>query len=129
MDENDGPSSRFKKKKNEKRRHDDHLVVAVERKATRPKNNSPKSDPPTDHFEKLLEAPCTHHEMPVNHTLKDYRLMKNYVIGALNLKMVDPPKKAAPPPNNDDDEGAGYPSEDDVVHMIFGRTPVRPSRR
>jgi hypothetical protein len=45
MDDAERPSSRFKKKKNDKRHCDDHLVAAVERKATRPKNNQPKNGP------------------------------------------------------------------------------------
>jgi hypothetical protein len=47
-------------------------VATVERKVAHPKNN-----PPKDHFEKLLEAPCTNHEVPVKHALKDYRLLKS----------------------------------------------------
>jgi hypothetical protein len=34
-----------------------------------------------------------------------------------------------PPPDNNDDAGAMYPGEDGAVHMIFGRSPARPSRR
>jgi hypothetical protein len=40
MDHGEGMSSRFKKKKkNDKRRHDENMVAAVERKASRPKGN------------------------------------------------------------------------------------------
>jgi hypothetical protein len=103
-DHDEGSSSRFKKKKkkNDKRHHDDNLIAAVERKATRPESNPPKAGPPKDHLEKPLEAPCTHHEVPVKHALKDCRLMKNYVNGTLKPKATDPQKKAAPLPNNDD---------------------------
>jgi hypothetical protein len=128
----EGSSSRFKKKKkkNDKRRHDDNLVAAVERKASRPKCNPPKVGLPKDHFEGLLEVSCTHHEVPVKHTLKDCRLMKNYVNGTLKPKVADPQKKAAPLPDNDDDvEGVEYPGEDGAVHMIFGGSLVRPLRR
>jgi hypothetical protein len=78
-----GTSSRFKKKKkkSDKRQRDDNLVATVERKATRPKNRPTKAGPPKDHFERLLDAPCPHHEVPVKHALKDYRLIKNYVNG------------------------------------------------
>jgi hypothetical protein len=71
MDHGEGTSSHFKKKKKKKRRHDDNLVVAVERKASRPKGKSSKRGLPKDHFEKLLDAPCPHHEFPVKHALKD----------------------------------------------------------
>jgi hypothetical protein len=42
---------------------------------------------------------------------------------------VDQPKKEGPSPDNDDDTGAAYPGEDGAVHMIFGGSPARPSRR
>jgi hypothetical protein len=78
MDHGEGMSSRFKKKKkNDKHRRDDNLVTAVERKASRPKGNPTKLGPSKDHFEKLLDTPCPHHEVPVKHSLKDCRLIKN----------------------------------------------------
>jgi hypothetical protein len=72
VDHSEGTSSRFnKKKKNEKRRREDNLVATVERKALRPKGNATKPTPSRDHFERLLDAPCPHHEVPVRHSLKD----------------------------------------------------------
>jgi hypothetical protein len=90
---------------NDKHRRDDNLVAAVERKTSRPKGNSTKPAPSKDHFERLLDAPCTHHEVLVRHSLKDCRLIKNYVNGTLKPRTADPPKKGGPPPDNDD--GAG----------------------
>jgi hypothetical protein len=109
-------SSRFKKKKmNDKPRRDDNLVAAVERKASCPKGNPAKAGLPKDHFEKLLYAPCPHHEVPVKNTLKDCRLIKNYVNDTLKPRVEDPPKKASPPHDGDGDEaGAQYPGEDGV---------------
>jgi hypothetical protein len=73
VDHGEGTSSRFKEKnKNDKRCHDDNLVAAVERKASRPKGNPSKVGLPKDHFEKLLDASCPHHEVPVKHALKNY---------------------------------------------------------
>jgi hypothetical protein len=70
-DQGEGTSSRFKKKKkNDKRHRDDNFVAAVERKTWRPKGNSGKPALTRDHFEKLLDAPCSHHEVPVKHTLR-----------------------------------------------------------
>jgi hypothetical protein len=80
---------RFKKKKNDKRRCDDNFVAAVERKTSRPKGNSGKPTPTRDHFEKLLDASCSHHEVPVKHTLRECRLMKNYVKSTLKPKTAD----------------------------------------
>jgi hypothetical protein len=64
-------------KKNDKRRRDDNFVAAVERKASCPKGNQGKPAPTRDHFEKLLDAPCPHHEAPIKHTLRECQLMKN----------------------------------------------------
>jgi hypothetical protein len=63
-----------------------------------------------------------HHEVPVKHTLKDCRLIKNNNNGTLKPRAAYPPKKAVPPPDNgdDDDVEARYPGEDGAVHMIFG---------
>jgi hypothetical protein len=131
MDHDEGTSSCFKKKKNKNDKHcrDDNLVAVVERKASRPKGNPTKPAPSKDHFERLLDAPCLHHEVPIRHSLKDCRLIKNYVNVTLKPRTADPPKKGGPPPDNDDDVGAMYPGEDGAVHMIFGGSPTRPSRR
>jgi hypothetical protein len=130
VDHGEGTSSRFKKKKkSDKRRRDDNLVAVVERKASHPKGNPAKPDPPKDHFEKVLNAPCPHHEVPIKHTLKNCQLIKNYVKDTLKPRAVDPPKKGGSSPDNDDGSGAMYLGEDGVVHMIFGESPARPSRQ
>jgi hypothetical protein len=69
------------------------------------------------------------HEVPVKHSLRDCRLIKNYVDDTLKQRTVDQSKKGGPPPDNDDDTGAAYPGEDGAVHVIFGGSPARPSRR
>jgi hypothetical protein len=84
---NEGTSSRFKKKKkkkNDKCRRDENFVTAVERKASRPKGNPAKPALSRDHFERLLDASCPHHEVPVKHTLRECRLMKNYIKGTVD---------------------------------------------
>jgi hypothetical protein len=130
VDHGEGTSSCFKKKKkNDKRRRDDNFVAVVERKASRPKGNQAKPTPSRDHFERLLDAPCPHHEVPVKHTLKECRLMKNYVEGTLRLKTADQPDKQGPSHDNDDSAGVVFPGEDGAVHMIFGGSPARSSRR
>jgi hypothetical protein len=127
-DHGEGTSSRFKTKKNDKRRRDDNFVAALERKASRPKGNQAKLAPSRDHFERLLDAPCLHHEVPVKHTLGECRLMKNYVKGTLKPKTTDQPDKQGPSHDNDDGAGAVFPGEDGAMQMIFGGSPARPSR-
>jgi hypothetical protein len=119
MDHGEETSSRFRKKKNDKRRRDDNFVAAVERKASCPKGNPGKPAPSRDHFEKLLDAPCPHHEVPVKHTLRECQLKHNYVKGTLKTKTADQPDKQGPSHDNDDGAKA----------VFFGGSPARPSRR
>jgi hypothetical protein len=131
VDHGERTSSRFKKKKkkNDKRYRDDNFVVAVERKTLHPKGNPTKPALTKDHFERLLNAPCPHHEVPVKNTLRECRLIKNYVKGTLKPTTADQPQKGGPSPDNDDSTGAAFPGEDGAVNMIFGGSPARPSRR
>jgi hypothetical protein len=130
VDHDEGTSSHFKKKmKNDKHRRDDNFVTAVERKTSCPKGNPTKPAPTKDHFERLLDALCLHHDVPVKHMLRECRLMKNYVNDTLKPRTPDQPKKGGPSPDNDDGARAAFPGEDGVVHMIFGGSPARPSRR
>jgi hypothetical protein len=55
--------------------------------------------------------------------------MKNYVKGTLKPRTADQPEKQDPSHDNDDGAGAVFPGEDDTVHMIFGGSLARPSRR
>jgi hypothetical protein len=105
VDHGAGTSSHFKKKKNDKHHRDDNFVAAVERMASRPKGNQAKAAPSRDHFVKLMDASCPHHKVPVKNTLREYRLMKNYVKGTLKLKMADQLDKQGP--FHDNDDGAG----------------------
>jgi hypothetical protein len=130
VDHGEGTSSCFKKKKkNDKRRRDDNFVVAVERKASHPKGNTAKPAPTRDHFERTLDAPCPHHDVPVKHTLRECRLMKNYVKGTLKPRTADQPEKGGPSHDNNDGARAAFPREDGAVYMIFGGSPARPSRQ
>jgi hypothetical protein len=38
-----------------------------------------QAQPPTDHFEKLLEETCSNHAYPIKHKLKDYVMIKNFM--------------------------------------------------
>jgi hypothetical protein len=99
VDHDEGTSSCFKKKKkNDKRRRDDNFVAGVERKASCPKGNHNKPAPSRDHFERLLDAPCPHHEVPVKHTLRQCRLMKKLRQGHPQVEDGGPARQAGPLP-------------------------------
>jgi hypothetical protein len=129
VDHGEGTSSRFKKKKkSDKPRRDDNFVEAVECKASRPKGNQGKPAPTRDHFERLLDVSCPHHEVPVKHTLRECQLMKIYVKSTLKPKTANQRDKQGPSHNNDDGSRAVFPGEERAVHMIFGGSPTRPSK-
>jgi hypothetical protein len=55
--------------------------------------------------------------------------MKNYVNGTLKPGTTDQPKKGGPSPDDNNGGGAAFLGEDSAVHMIFGGSLARPSRR
>jgi hypothetical protein len=38
--------------------------------------------PPTNHFERLLEQACPNHAYSVKHKVRDYNMMKNFMVSA-----------------------------------------------
>jgi hypothetical protein len=99
MDQGEGTSMRFtKKKKNDKCRRDDNLVAAVERKASRPKSNPTKHTPSKDPFERLLDAPCPHHEVPVKHSLKHCQLIRTTSTAPSSQERRINPRREGHPP-------------------------------
>jgi hypothetical protein len=68
--------------------------------------------PPTDHFEKLLEEMYPNHAYPVKYKLRDYDIMKNFMVsGSLTWGMEA---------DEDLDEGGVPPfPREDTVMMIY----------
>jgi hypothetical protein len=77
VEPDEGPSSRHeKKKKRDRHRPNPNTVAVTDRAGKRQGNN--------DHFEQLLEKPCTNHGYPDKHKLKDCEFRK---------RMLDHPSK------------------------------------
>jgi hypothetical protein len=74
-----GGSNRLGKKKN-KRSNGGSLIAAANRKGGR----TAIGETP-DHFEKMLEKPCSNHAFPVKHLHKDYALMKKFLTGGTRM--------------------------------------------
>jgi hypothetical protein len=51
-----------------------------------------------DHFEKMLEGPCSNHAYPIKHAYKDYGLMKKFLSGSSKQGG----RKRKPDPSEDD---------------------------
>ena len=74
-DQDVGPSmQRGKKNKKDRRRSaNSALVAAADRAGKQPQQGQP------DHFDKLMESPCTNHAYPIKHLYKDYELLKRFL--------------------------------------------------
>ena len=72
VDQDKGPSTqRGKKNKKDRRRSDNTMMVAAaNRMGKQPQQGLP------DHFNKLMDSPCTNHAYPIKHLYKDYQLLK-----------------------------------------------------
>ena len=116
----EGTSNRSAKRKNKKQRHEDPLVAAADRKGGRkPMEGTP------NHFEKLLEEPCSNHAFPIKHLLKDCSLMRRFLSGGSNKGE----QGKDPPPTMDDAEEKddGFPTLDGCL-MIFGGSAAYDSK-
>ena len=75
MDQDEGPSTqRGKKNKKDWHRLDNTVLVATtDRMGKQPQQGLP------DHFNKLMDSPCTNHAYPVKHLYKDCELLKCFL--------------------------------------------------
>ena len=74
-DQDEGPSTqRDKKNKKDRRRPTNSaLVIVADRAGKQPQQGL------RDHFDKLMESPCTNHAYPVKHLYKDCELLKRFL--------------------------------------------------
>ena len=74
-DQDEAPSTQ-RGKKNKKDRHRSNnttMVAAADRMGKQPQQGLP------DHFNKLMDSPCTNHAYPIKHLYKDYELLKCFL--------------------------------------------------
>ena len=70
----DPPCKGAKRNKKDRRRPANSALVAVgDHVGKQPQQGLP------DHFNKLMESPCTNHTYPVKHLYKDYELLKPFL--------------------------------------------------
>ena len=70
-----------------------------------------------NHFENLLEGPCSNHAFPVKHLYKDYSLMQRFLSGGSNKREHE--KDPNPATDNVEGKDDGFPTPDGCL-MIFG---------
>jgi hypothetical protein len=98
----------------------DSLVAAAKRKGKK----APTEGAP-DHFENLLEGPCSNRAYPMKHMYKDCSLMKRFLSGGSNRG----DKKKKPDPSADDvEEKEGAFLETTGCLMIFDKMVVYDSK-
>ncbi|XP_066392689.1 uncharacterized protein [Miscanthus floridulus] len=119
-DAGESASNRPHKKKN-KQRHESSLMAATDCKGgQRPAKGAP------DHFEKLLEGPCSNHAFHVKHLYKDCALMKQFLSDGANKG--EPRRDPKPTVDDADRKDDGLSTLDGCL-MIFEGSTAYDSKR
>lgn len=92
------------KKKKGKEGGRGNLVAVANRKA----DKGPAGET-SDHFEKLLEKPCTNHAYPIKHLFKDCGFMKKWLVG-FSQKGEHKKKKAEPADSDAEEKDDAFPT-------------------
>ena len=88
------------------------MVAAAHRVGKQPPQGLP------DHFNKLMDSPCTNHSYPVKHLYKDCEFLKRFLRQAGGPK-GDSKETAAKKGGTAGKDGDGFPDPEECI-MIFG---------
>jgi hypothetical protein len=103
-----GSRGRPNKRKKDKRRRDEMLVATMGQKRKRP-----PTEEATDHFEKLLEAPCSNHRYPVRRAYKDCGLLRKF------MSKGTPPEKGFESQQDGEQEKVGVSFPDEIGCLLI----------
>ena len=81
-----------------------------------------------DHFDKLMDSPCTNHAYPVKHLYKDCKLLKRFQRQAGGPKEGKGKEAAAKKGGIAGKDGDGFPDPEKCI-MIFGGSDAIYSKR
>ena len=81
-----------------------------------------------NHFNKLMDSPCTNHAYPVKHLYKDCELLKRFLRQTGGPKEGDGKEAAAKKGGTAGKDRDGFPNADECI-MIFGGSDVIWSKR
>ena len=87
------------------------MVIVADRVGKQPQQGLP------DHFNKLMDSPCTNHAYPIKHLYKDYELLKRFLRQAGRPK-GDGKEAAAKKGGATGKDGDDFPNPEDWI-MIF----------
>ena len=76
-----------------------------------------------DHFNKLMDSPCTNHAFPIKHLYKDCELLKRFLRQAGGPKEGDGKEAAAKKGGMVGRDRDGFPGVDECI-KIFGGSDV-----
>ena len=94
------------------------MVAATDRTGKQPQQGLP------DHFNKLMDSPCTNHAYPVKHIYKDYELLKRFLRQAGGLKEGDGKEAAAKKGDAAGKDGDGFPDPEECIMIFSGSNAV-----
>ena len=89
------------------------MVAAADRTGKQPQQGLP------DHFNKLMDSPCTNHAYPVKHLYKDSELLKCFLQQIGGPKEGDGKEATAKKGGTTGKDGDGFPDPEECI-MIFG---------
>ena len=89
------------------------MVYTTDRASKQPQQGQP------DHFNKLMESPCTNHTYPIKHLYKDYELLKCFLQQAATPKEGKGKEEATKKGGATGKDEDGFPDPEECL-MIFG---------
>ena len=81
-----------------------------------------------NHFDKLMDSPCTNHAYPIKHLYKDYELLKRFLRQAGGPKEEKGKEAVAKKGGVVGKDGDGFPDPEECL-MIFGGSDAIYSKR
>jgi len=98
------------------------LVAVADRTGKQPQQGL------SDHFDKLMDSPCTNHAYPVKHPYKDCELLKRFLQQASGPKEGKGKEAAAKKGGTMGKDGDSCPDPEEFI-MIFGGSDAIYSKR
>ena len=98
------------------------MIAAADRTDKQPQQGLP------DHFNKLMDSPCTNHAYSIKHLFKDCELLKRFLRQAGRPKEGDGKEAVAKKGGTMDKDGDGFPDPEECI-MIFDRSDAIWSKR
>ena len=77
-----------------------------------------------DHFNKLMDSPCTNHAYLIKHLYKDYKLLKRFLRQAGGPKEGDGKEAVAKKGGTAGKDGDGFPNPEECIMIFSGSDTI-----